>query len=74
MTMTPTQIKGAIMFSADLSIEELAKYHGYSKAAFYQTINGSSRSKKIRTIIEGVCAPIKIIWPENNQNRGSHDQ
>lgn len=68
--MTKTQIIGAIMLATGKQVEEVAKYYGYSKYAFYRVINNSSKSKKIRTLISStVNRPVDEIWPPEKEQQ-----
>jgi lambda repressor-like predicted transcriptional regulator len=63
--MNQIQIIGALMLATGKRVEDVAKENGYSKFAFYRTINGTTKAQRPRELIASIIGmSVNEIWPE----------
>lgn len=77
--MKQIQIIGALMLATGKKVEDVAKDNGYSKFAFYRTINGTTKAQRLRKLIASIIGKsVNEVWPEpagrkNNEKVPSPD-
>ncbi len=49
-------------------VKSLAEKHGYTKKAFYDVINGRTRTPKLQKLISDLTGfPVATLWPDRHE-------
>jgi len=68
--MNSIQIIGHLQAATGKLVPVIAKEHGYVKTAFYNVINGKSKSPQIREIIADIAGKSKAeLWPNKSEDQ-----
>jgi|GEM_PF-3220029 len=58
------------MLATGRRVEDVAKYFGYSKFAFYRTINGTTKAERPQMLIASIIGmSVSEIWPEPTKRK-----